>query len=249
MVVLFVLAMLGGGLNAVAGGGGFLTFPALVLMGVPPVPANATSIFALWPASLVSAAAYRRDLRPDRLTLLLGLASAIGGAAGSIALLRTPNATFRAFIPWLLLAATALFIANAPLMRWLRARGRFTGDPTPRTLAAIAVAQLAIAFYGGYFGAGIGIFMLTAFGFMGLTNIHAMNGLKTLLASFINGVSVAAFVLAGVILWSQALVMTAGAVIGGYMGATFAQRLDPRAIRTFVGAVGIALTVYFFLNR
>ena len=248
MAVLFVLAMLGGGLNSVAGGGSFLTFPALVLMGTPAVPANATSTFALWPASLASAAAYRRDLRPDRLTVLLGIASVIGGAAGSILLLRTPNAAFRQLIPWLLLAATALFIVNAPLMRWLRARGRFIGDPTPRTLAAITVAQLAIAFYGGFFGGGIGILMLAAFGFMGLTNIHAMNGLKTLLASFINGVSVVAFVLAGVILWSQALVMLVGAVLGGYLGATFAHRLDPRAIRAFVSVVGIVLTIYFFVN-
>jgi len=249
-VLLFVAALVGGILNAVAGGGSFLTFPALIISGIPPITSNATSTVALWPGSLASIGAYRQELGKAnrRLLVVLTVCSLIGGGAGAQLLLHTPPQTFVHLIPILLLLATLLFAFGKPLTaRWKRSHPG-AAKLTSRSLAGMAAAQLVIALYGGYFGGGIGILMLATLGLMGMEQIHEMNAVKTLLAAAINGVAVVTFVLAGAVTWGPALLMVAGALVGGYGGAAFARRLDPRWVRMFVIAVGALLTVYFFLR-
>lgn len=251
-IVLVVAAIIGGTLNAVAGGGSFFTFPALIATGVPPIAANATSTVALWPGSIASTVAYRNDVHRSRLTVLLSVASLLGGVVGAALLLRTPSATFQTLIPWLLLVATALFALGPVLSKRFRRKdavGDNLAPHTPAALVGMTVTQFVIAAYGGFFGGGIGILMLAALGIMGLTNIHEMNGLKTLLAGCINGVAVLTFVIARAVFWPQAVPMLLGAIAGGYIGAAGAQRIPPRYVRAFVTVVGCALTVYFFVQR
>jgi uncharacterized membrane protein YfcA len=253
-ILLFVAAVLGGTLNAVAGGGSFFTFPALVFTRVNSIIANATSTVALWPGSVASMGAYRQELAKQRrdLIIVLTVISLIGGVGGAILLLKTPASTFNALIPYLLLAATLLFAVSPYITAQLRKRTAGkpnTGRISLTSLILIGIAQLVIAVYGGYFGGGIGILMLAALAFMGMDNIHEMNAVKTLLASCINGVAVITFIIAGAVLWLQAIVMIIGAIIGGYGGAYYARRIDQKWVRLFVVVVGLALTVYFFIHH
>ena len=250
--VLFVAGILGGTLNSVAGGGSFITFPTLLFTGVPPINANATSTVALWPGSVASTSAYRKELaKQERVRLLvLSGTSLIGGVLGAILLLRTSQTTFVRLVPYLLLVATLLFAFSGPITNRLRRRNietKKTGTSWSG-LVGIAFLQLVIAVYGGYFGGGIGILMLATLGLMGMENIHEMNALKTLLTSFINGVAVITFIIAGAVVWAQAIVMVAGGIIGGYGGAYFARQIDPRWVRAFVILVGVSMTTYFFLR-
>jgi uncharacterized protein len=249
-VLLFVAALVGGVLNSVAGGGSFLTFPALLFSGIAPIDANATSTVALWPGAAASVGAYRRELgKADRrLVFVLATCSLIGGEAGAQLLLHTPKETFVHLIPFLLLLATLLFAFGRPLTAWWKRHHPGAGKLSRRALAWIAVAQLVIALYGGYFGGGIGILMLATLGLMGMEQIHEMNAVKTLLAAAINGIAVVTFVLAGAVVWAPALLMIAGSLIGGYGGAAYARRIAPHYIRIFVIAVGVVMTVYYFLN-
>ena len=255
--VLFVAAILGGTLNSVAGGGSFITFPALLFTGVLPINANATSTVALWPGSVASTGAYREELaKQDRTRLfVLGGTSLIGGVLGAVLLLRTSQTTFVRLVPYLLLVATLLFTFSAPIMDRVRKRkAEETSKVEERKqarsswlgLAGIALLQLVISVYGGYFGGGIGILMLATLSLMGMENIHEMNALKTLLTSFINGVAVITFIIAGAVVWVPAILMVVGAIIGGYGGAYFARQIDPRWVRIFVILVGVGMTIYFF---
>jgi uncharacterized membrane protein YfcA len=250
--VLFVAAILGGTLNSVAGGGSFITFPALLFTGILPINANATSTVALWPGSVASTGAYREELaKQDRTRLfVLGGTSLIGGVLGAVLLLRTSQTTFVRLVPYLLLVATLLFTFSAPIMDRLRKRKAEEAKEARSSrfgLAGIALLQLVIAVYGGYFGGGIGILMLATLGLMGMENIHEMNALKALLTSFINGVAVITFIIAGAVVWVPAILMVVGAIIGGYGGAYFARQIDPRWVRIFVILVGVGMTIYFFL--
>jgi uncharacterized membrane protein YfcA len=257
-LALFVAAILGGALNSVAGGGSFLTFPTLAWAGVPLIQANATSSAALWPGSLASVGAYRRELRGRRGVPLLATVSLVGGAAGAVVLLNTPQATFQRLLPYLLLGATLIFAfggrVGAALRRAARkggAQGRPEGAPvrTPwASVAGLCLLQGVIAFYGGFFGGGIGLLMLAGLALIGLENIHAMNAVKTLMAVLINGVAVAVFVWKGAIYWPQAAVMVAGATLGGYAGAHYARRLDPMLVRRGVIGVGAVMTAIFFIR-
>lgn len=247
--LLLLLAGAGGGaLNAVAGGGSFLTFPTLVFQGVSPIIANATSTVALWPGSIASTGAYRDDLRTLRRYLVpFSVASLLGGYLGAWLLLRTSPDDFRALVPWLILVATLVFAFGDRVVTRLRARSDGEPRPPARWGFPLAVAtQLLIATYGGFFGGGMGIMMLATFTIFGMRDIHAMNGMKSWLAVAINGVAVVTFVAAGAVLWPQALVMLAGAVAGGYGGARLARRVAPGRVRRFVIALGAVLTVYFF---
>jgi len=245
--LLFLAALAAGVLNSVAGGGGFIAFPALVVTGIPPINANATNTMALWPGTLASAGAYRHELRRLSRGVVLPLIATglLGGIVGASVLLRTPQATFTRMVPWLLLAGTLLFAFSQPISAWLRSRALAETRPVRGVLAAAAV-QFVISVYIGFFGAGAGILMLAMFAILGIQGIHAMNGLKTLLASVVNGVALTLFVLAKAIFWPQAVLMTVGASIGGYWGAYYAQRMDPVRVRQFVIAVGVAMTAYFF---
>jgi uncharacterized protein len=244
-VFLFLASMAGGALNAVAGGGSFVAFPALLFTGVPPIPANATNTLALWTGAAASGGAYRNRLDvPMRVLLPLLITSLIGGIAGAVLLLRTPAHTFMRVLPWLMLAATLLFLFGKKL-----AGNRASSVGHGATATAIvwaSVFELAVAVYGGYFGGGIGIVNLAMLAAVGMTDIHAMNALKSILGVAINGVAALVFVVKGAIFWPQAVVMIAGALVGGYFGAHYAQKLPQSWIRGFVIGVGIGMTIYFF---
>ena len=246
-IFLFVAGMLGGAMNAVAGGGSFIAFPALVFTGVPQVPANATNTVALWAGIVFSGGAFRDRLDvPRRLMIPLLITSFIGGVAGALLLLRTPEHTFAKLLPWLMAGATLLFVFGKKLARG----GLFSvgHDASPAAVIGASVFELGVAVYGGYFGGGMGIVNLALLSAIGMTDIHAMNALKSVLGSAINGVAVIVFVLKKAVFWPQATVMIAGAALGGYFGARYSLRLRPGLVRGFVILVGAAMSAYFFVR-
>jgi uncharacterized membrane protein YfcA len=212
--------------------------------------ANATSTVALVPGSLAGAWGFRRELRSTGPWLLLLVGpSLLGGLVGALLLTRLDPRYFVVLIPWLLLTASLLFMAQPALGRWLRAH-ETTGMPSYRWRAGVAAFQFFVAVYGGYFGAGIGILMLSSLAFMGLGNIHRMNALKTFLAACINGISVVVFASQeNQVRWDYALIMAACAVAGGYAGARLGRRLPGSAVRWFVIAVGLGLAAYYFAKQ
>jgi len=237
-----VAALAGGAINSVAGGGSFLTFPALVLTGVAPIPANATNNTAMWLGVVASARGYREEVRGYRRMLVPALiVSSVGALAGAILLLKTPPAIFVRMIPWLLLFATVVF-AISP---WLTNKSVSGARAhTPWQLAA----QFAVAVYGGYFGAGIGILMLAILSFSGLPNLNVMNGLKTVLSVAINGVALVPFIIAGIIVWQVALVMAIFTMLGGYFGARFFRQVPSSITRIVVLCIGVGMSAYFFVR-
>lgn len=249
--VIFVAAFIAGMVNSVAGGGTLLSFPALLWIGVAPITANATNTVALWPGSLAGMVGFRRELGDTRRwMLLLGAPSVVGAVIGAVLLLRTPSETFTLLVPYLILLATALFAAQEPLRRALRISTPKQGDSPRRTWWIGAILfQFCVAVYGGYFGAGIGILMLAALGLLGLSDIHQMNALKNFLALCINGCAAAYFVCAGAVSWRHALVMTAGAIAGGFGGAGLARRLGRTFVRRAVVAVGLAMAISLFYRH
>lgn len=245
--VLVAVAATGGALNSVAGGGTFLAFPALLLTGVPAVSANATCTFALWPGTVASAYAYRRDVdAPRQLIWLLALTSVVGGALGAFLLLHTPNDAFEKLIPPLLLFASVIFTFSGWINRQLRQRWTSPHALHPTTLCASALIQLGISIYGGYFGAGIGILMIAAWSALGFGNIHGVNGLRSILGSSINGVALLLFLVAHAVAWGPGVLMAAGAVGTGYFGAAYARRLPPVLVRRIVLCIAWTMTAYFF---
>ena len=249
---LFVAAFAGGALNAVAGGGSFIGLPALLSVGVAPVSANATTALAMWPGSLSSAVAYRREIiRARQWLLTLGVASVVGGLVGGWLLVRTPDLRFLRLLPWLMLAAAVTFTLGGRLAERLRRRGRNATARQAsehRTPLWILLFQFIIAIYGGYFGGGMGIMMLAAFSVAGMTDIHEMNGIKALLSVGINGVALVEFVAGGAITWAPGLVMVAGGIAGGYSGAMVARRIEARLVRIIVSVIAWVMTIYFFMR-
>jgi uncharacterized membrane protein YfcA len=246
-VFLFFAGVLGGALNSVAGGGSFVAFPALLFTGVPPIPANATNTIALWTAAAGSGGAYRNRLDASRRVLvpLLG-ASLAGGLVGAFLLLKTPAHTFMRVLPWLTLGATLLFAFGKKLAG--ARRSIVDHEATVAAVGSATLFQFAVAVYGGYFGGGMGIVMLAMLATLGMTDIHAMNALKTVMGFVINGVAAVAFVVARAVYWPQAVVMIAGGVAGGFLGAHYAQKVPQAWIRWFVVFVGAGMTMYFFLK-
>lgn len=253
---LCVAAFVAGAMNSVAGGGTLLTFPALLEVLEPLGPtaaaaANATSTVALLPGSMAGAWGYRRELAETRSFVLTMLGpSLIGGAFGAWLLVAYPG-HFGPLVPWLVLTAATLFLIQQPLARVLR---RTQTDPPPKPgparLVGLLLFQFLVAVYGGYFGAGIGILMLTALGFMGVNGIHRMNAVKTFLASAINLVSVAQFIAEpGMVVWKYALPMVGSAIAGGYVGARVARKLPAAYVRWTVVLIGFGLAVYTFIKR
>jgi uncharacterized membrane protein YfcA len=246
-IFLFFAGGLGGAINAVAGGGSFIAFPALLFTGVGAVSANATNTLALWVGVSASGGAYRKRLDISRRVLVpLVVTSIVGGLAGAILLVKTPAQTFLRVLPWLLLAATLLFAFGKHLTG--RIAAGIERDSSNGAVAGASIFELIVAVYGGYFGGGIGIMNLAMFSAMGMTDIHAMNALKVVLGFVINGVATITFVVSGAIVWPQAVVMTLGAVLGGYFAAHYAQKLPQSWIRAFVIVVGVSMTVYFFVR-
>jgi uncharacterized membrane protein YfcA len=246
-IFLFFAGAIGGAINAVAGGGSFVAFPALLFTGVPPVPANATNTLALWVGTTASGGAYRMKLDiPRRVMIPLIVTSVIGGLAGAILLIKTPARTFLKVLPWLLLGATLLFAFGKHLTG--RISAGISRDSNNAAVVGASIFELFVAVYGGYFGGGIGIMNLAMLAAMGMTDIHAMNKLKVLLGGVINGVAALTFVITRAIFWPQAMIMTSGSLIGGLSSAYYAQKLPQSWIRAFVIMVGAFMTVYFFVR-
>jgi uncharacterized membrane protein YfcA len=248
--LLGIAAFAAGVINTLAGGGTLLTFPSLLSLmpGLEEI-ANATSTVALVPGSMSGAWGFRRELRGTGpwLTLLVG-PSLLGGLVGAVLLFHLPSGTFKLLIPWLLLTASLLFMAQPTMARWLKAHETI-GMPTLAWCVSVVVFQFFVAVYGGYFGAGIGILMLSSLGFMGLGDIHRMNAVKTFLAACINGVAVVVFVYEGKVRWDYALLMAVCAIAGGYAGSSVGRRLPRQLVRWFVIAVGLGLAAYYFAKQ
>jgi uncharacterized membrane protein YfcA len=242
-------ALFAGVINAVAGGGTLLTFPALVAALGSSVIANATSTVALVPGSLASAWGYWEELQKcRRWALLLTGPSVLGGWLGAHLLTHLPESVFNAVVPWLILLAAALFIAQPTISR-LRSQEGATNRPSLLMLTSLIVFQFLVAVYGGYFGAGIGILMLSSLSLMGMGDIHQMNAVKTYLAVCINGVSVAVFIYDGTVNWTYALLMAIAAIIGGYVGARVARRLNRTLVRWIVIVIALVLAAVFFVRQ
>jgi uncharacterized protein len=264
---LFIAALVGGALNAVAGGGSFIGVPALLSAGVAPVAANATTTLAMWPGSLSSAVAYRHEIvRARHWLMTLGIASLAGGLVGGWLLIKTSDQRFLQLLPWLMLAAAVTFTLGGRVADRLarrrtpeapsaleapsapRAPGALRAPSAPRAPVWILLFQFVIAIYGGYFGGGMGIMMLAAFSVAGMADIHEMNGIKTLAAVAINGIALVEFIADGAIAWAPGLIMVAGAIVGGYYGAFLARRIETPAVRAIVIVVAWTMTVYFFVK-
>jgi hypothetical protein len=238
---LFASAFVAGMINSIAGGGTLLTFPTLIWLGLDAKEANATSTVALWPGLVGGLFGFRRELERSRpLLVRLGLASLAGGATGALLLIRTPSQTFARLVPFLIFFATLLFIAQEPITRWLRLETTADERQTGWWTGAI-LFQFCAAIYGGYFGAGNGILMLSALGLLGISDIHRANGLKNFLGLALNSVAVVAFAVSGIVRWPQALLMAVGAIMGGYYGATIARKLGRTFVRRAVIIIGLAI--------
>ncbi len=246
--VVLVVAIAGGFVNAIAGGGSLLTFPTLVWVGVAPVAASATNTVGLWPGSLGGVVGFRRHLPERSVIMLLAVPSLAGGILGAVLLLHTPQRIFEGLAPVLVLLATLLLAVQEPLSGLLRQRSSLVGQRTAGFATAAVVFQFVVGVYGGFFGAGIGIMMLAALAVLGLTDIHQMNGLKNLLAIAINGVAAVYFVLRGAVLWADVALMAAGSIAGGLGGAALAQRLGRRLVRHAVVAIGVIASLSLLLK-
>lgn len=245
--LLFLAAIVAGAANAIAGGGSFITFPSLLFTGIPPVNANATNTVAVWPGILASTSAYRRVLGGALLKSVAPLivVTLLGSCLGALLLLKTPQMTFMKMVPWLLLVGTVLFAFGGRISAWANRRHAAHG-PSVAMITGVSFVQFLAGIYIGYYGAGVGFIILPLLAMMGIEDIHAMNGVRTLLATCGNAVAVVLFIIARAVLWPQALVMMGGAILGGYAGAHYAQKLRQKTVRYIVITIGLAMTVYFF---
>jgi uncharacterized protein len=247
---LMIAAMAGGAINAVAGGGTLVTFPALLFFGTSPIVANATSTLALLIGTSGSIYGYRKHLDLVRPWLWrFTPVSLAGGFIGALLLTCTSNRTFSRLVPFLILFATVLFLAQGPFRRFVNLRDSAGKAGKHQAVWGAVLFQLAVAIYGGYFGAGIGILMLASLGFIGLSNIHEMNTLKTILGALINIVAAVWFILAGLVNWPKAGVMTAGALIGYFLGSHYAQRISQNRVRQTITLIGFILTAVTFYKE
>jgi hypothetical protein len=238
-----IASWVAGALNAMAGGGSFLSFPALLGVGAPPIQANATNTVALWPGQFASIMAFRDDYRPNaRLLLPLCLAAGLGGFSGGIVLLHTGQTTFMRLVPWLLLIAALLFAVSVPVSRFLRARGpvahRFPG--------LLFAGMVVVCFYIGYFGAGAGFLVMSLLGLHGIEKVNQINALKAATTSIANGIAVLTFIVAKQVLWQDCLWMVLASSIGGYLGGRYSRRVDAQVMRGIVVAIGLSMASYFF---
>jgi uncharacterized membrane protein YfcA len=246
-VWLVVAAFLGGLLNAVAGGGSFLLFPAMLGMKMLPIQANATNTVALWPGQLTSIAAYRQDIRKNlRLAVPMALAGFLGGTAGATVLLSTPQLTFLHLVPWLLLFAALIFAFSGPVSRWLTHRkGSIVQAPAPRRLP-VFLAAIVVCFYIGYFGAGAGFLIITLLSLFGYQDLNEINALKVVSTTMANGIAFAIFVVNGQVIWRYCLLAMITCAIGGYTSASLARRVPQPVLRGSVVFIGLSMAAWFF---
>jgi uncharacterized protein len=232
-----------------AGGGSFLSFPALLGVGVLPIQANATNTVALWPGQFTSIAAYWQDLKANvRLVIPIVSAALLGGVTGAIILLRTGQATFMALVPWLLLLAAGLFAASGPVSSWLK-RERVSVAGSRPNLAPLWISVVFVCFYIGYFGAGAGFLMMSVLAIFGIQNINQINALKVIATATANGIAVVTFIVEKQIVWKYCLLMMIAAALGGYLGARYSRGLNPRFMRMLVVTIGVGMAAYFFWKQ
>ncbi|MGO9777526.1 MAG: sulfite exporter TauE/SafE family protein [Terracidiphilus sp.] len=242
---LAVAAFMAGVLNAVAGGGSFLSFPAMLGMKMLPIQANATSSVAIWPGQLTSVAAYRDDIRKNlHLALLMSAAGLTGGTAGALVLIHTPQLTFLHLVPWLLLGAASIFAVSSPVSRWLEARKTAPIGQARRLPVYLATA--AVCFYVGYFGAGAGFLLITVLSLFGHQDLHEINALKVFAATSANGIACIIFAVSGQVVWRYCLVAMIACAIGGYSSARLARRVPQPVLRGLVVAIGLFMAAWFF---
>ncbi len=249
---LIVASLLAGIMNAMAGGGSFLSFPAMLGVGVSPIEANATNTVALWPGQLTSLAALRGDVRRDILPLVIGT-SILGGVAGAEILLHTRQITFMHLIPWLLLTGALIFGVSGPVSNWLRSRSATNelehhGEPSINQFA-LFFALLPICFYVGYFGAGGGFLIMTVLALFGMEDMHQLNAMKVVAACVSNLCAIFTFILKGRVLWHYCLISMVFAAVGGLIGAHYAKRMNPAILRAVVVLTGITIAAYFFWRQ
>ena len=254
-VWLTIAAFIGGLLNAVAGGGSFLLFPAILGMKVLPVQANATNTVALWPGQLTSVAAYREDVRRNlRVAIPMAVAGLIGGTCGAIVLLHTPQMTFLHLVPWLLLVAAIIFALSGPVSRWLEHR-KFVRTHTPGLevhqprMIPVFLGTVALCFYIGYFGAGAGFLIITLLSIFGYQDLNEINALKVVCTTMANGIAFLLFVVNGQVVWRYCLVAMVTCAIGGYTSASLARRVPQAMLRAIVVFIGLGMAAWFFYRN
>src|SRR6201992_4203601 len=246
---LVIASFLAGCLNAMAGGGSFLSFPALLGVGGPPIQANATNTVALGPGQFTSIAAYWQDLKANlRLVLPVCSAALLGGVLGAIVLLHTGQTTFMALVPWLLLLAAGLFAVSGPVSAWLR-RDRMTVSGDKPNLTPLWIGVVVVCFYIGYFGAGAGFLLMSVLAVFGIQNINQVNALKVIATTTANGIAVVTFIIEKQIVWQYCLLMMIAAALGGFLGARYSRGLDPRLMRLLVVGIGLGMAAYFFWKQ
>ncbi len=246
MLEIFVLALAGFGagvVNTIAGGGTFLTFPALVWAGVPPVTANATSAVAVFPGYLGGALGFLSELKTLSRWQMLRLTAItlVGGLVGSLLLLVSSNEAFSVVVPFLLFFATTAFLLGPRLRAWAETKSRLV---TPEG----AVGLFLVSVYGGYFNGGLGIVLLALFAMWGWRDIHLMNGVKSGLSFALSAISVATFAVAGLVVWPKAILMMVFAVLGGYSGAWVARAIPVTVVRVIVAVIGFGMSAVFFVR-
>ncbi|KAB8335357.1 sulfite exporter TauE/SafE family protein [Scytonema tolypothrichoides VB-61278] len=247
---LFFAAWMSGVLNSVAGGGGLIIFPALIVTGLPAISANATSTLASCPGYIAGISAYREELQAQQqLSWLFGSVSLVGGMLGAVLLLHTPASVFDQLVPYLLLLATVLFTFGNSISTLLQIAPKETAQNSSCFQIKASFVQLLVSVYGGFYGLGISFLILATLRIVGIKNIHQMNALKVLIIMCTDSFAIVTFVIAGVIAWQQALVMMVGASVGGYSGAYYARQLKPEWVRRFVIVIAWGITCYFFLRK
>jgi uncharacterized protein len=257
---LLLASLLAGALNAMAGGGSFLSFPAVLGTGILPIQANATNTVALWPGQFASIAAYWNDLKHNlRLIFPLGTAALVGGLAGGVVLLHTGQTTFLAMVPWLLLVAALLFAVSTPISKWLQRRaaertaarlaGGSSSSEAHPSVTPLVVGMALVCFYIGYFGAGAGFLVMSVLAIFGVEEINQINALKVVTTCLANGIAVVTFIVERQVAWQYCLLMMVTAAIGGYFGGHYARRVDARVMRGVVVAIGLGMAGYFFWKQ
>lgn len=245
---LVAASLIAGVMNAMAGGGSFLSFPAMLSMRIPPIEANATNTVALWPGQLTSLATLRSDVRKDLVPIVV-LASILGGLTGAVVLLRTGQVTFVRLIPWLLLIGTVIFGISGPVSRWIRARSAAPHTERPLRYLPLFCALFPICFYIGYFGAGGGLLVMTVLALFGVEEMHTLNVMKIVTACLSNFVAIITFIVSGAVVWHYCLISMVFAATGGHIGAKYARRMDPEVLRRIVVVTGCVISAYFFWRQ
>jgi len=244
---LTVAAFLAGLINAVAGGGSFLLFPALLAMRILPVQANATNTVALWPGQLTSIVAYRRDIGQNaRLVGPMALAGLLGGTLGALVLLVTPQLTFLHQVPWLLLFAASIFALSGPVNRWLQRRQTNPHAPRRPRRLSVFIGTIVVCFYIGYFGAGAGFLIITLLSLFGYENLTEINALKVTTTTTANGIAFVIFAISGQVVWRYCLLAMLVSAVGGYLSARVARGVPQSLLRTLVIVLGFSMAAWFF---